>query len=97
MGVYMTVLSSQRPRQFTSSVGVGVTVIGDLVCAPVCTGERCRGPHFSVDAGTGVLLLVGSSLPHIVLLTFTFCANTMTKETYRTKDLMTAYSSRGQV
>lgn len=35
IGVYLTVLPSQRPGQFTSSVGVGVTMDGDLVCAPV--------------------------------------------------------------
>lgn len=38
----------------------------------LCSCERCRGPHPSVDAGTEVLLLVGTSLPHIVLVTFTF-------------------------
>lgn len=46
------------------------------------TCERCRGPHLSVDAGVDVLLLTGTSLPRIVLVTFPFCAKgTMTKAT----------------
>lgn len=51
------------------------------------TDERCRGLYLSVTAGTEVLGLVGTLLPHIVLVTLLLCVNThtITKATYRTK------------
>lgn len=76
--VYPGTIFPETRTQFTSSMGLCAIVDGDLVCAPdslYYSGETCRGPHLSIDAGTEVRLLVAISLSHTVFATSPFCAH----------------------
>lgn len=76
--VYAGTIFPETRTQFTSSMGLCAIVDGDLVCAPdslYYSGETCRGPHLSIDAGTEVRLLVGILLSHTVFATSPFCAH----------------------
>lgn len=73
IGVYLTVLPSQRPGFLWVWVSQWMVTWSVFL---YYTGERGRGPYLSVAAGTEVLLLVGTLWPHIVLGTFPLCVNT---------------------